>query len=98
MRFSKEDKARHLACWRESGQSISAYVKEHGLVRWTFHKWLRADRECDPCFVEIPSHAITLPVSVSEIFIEKGDVRIRIPLGLSLVELRTVVLGLGITL
>ena len=32
MQYSKEEKARLLAGWEESGKSISAYVKEHGLV------------------------------------------------------------------
>jgi len=98
MHFSKEKKAKLLEDWRESGKSISAFVKENGLVRWTFTKWLNAERNLKPCFVEIPTEAIQATARAGQIVIEKGEVRIHIPLGLSSKELRAVVEGLGVAL
>ena len=44
MNYSREERAKLLEGWRESGKSISAYVKEKGLVRWTFTRWLKAGK------------------------------------------------------
>jgi transposase-like protein len=80
MHYSKEEKAILLEEWRESGKSISAYVKEKGLVRWTFHKWLKAERAGTPCFVEVTTQAIAPLTCKPEIRIEKGGIKIHIPL------------------
>jgi len=48
MNYSAKEKAKLLEGWRRSGKSISAYVKEKGLVRWTFTKWIKAEREQNP--------------------------------------------------
>jgi transposase-like protein len=45
MNYSREERAKLLEGWRRSGKSISAYVREKGLVRWTFTKWLKAERD-----------------------------------------------------
>ena len=58
MNYSREEKAKLLEGWRESGKSISAYVKEKGLVRWTFTKWLKAEREEKSGFVEVPAAVV----------------------------------------
>jgi len=62
MSYSAKEKAKLLEGWRRSGKSISAYVKEKGLVRWTFTKWLKAEREAEPDakpgFVEVPAAAL----------------------------------------
>ena len=82
MKFSTEEKARLLEEWRRSGKSISAYVREKGLVRWTFTKWLKAERETGPCFVEVaaPVMAPWVQAAPQEILIEKGEIKIHIPL------------------
>jgi transposase-like protein len=98
MRFSTEEKAQHLRDWQMSGKSISSYVKEKGLVRWTFTKWLKADREEKQCFVEVTAQATVPAPRVQEIEIEKSDIKIRIPLGLSADEFRMVVEGLRVAL
>jgi len=104
MSYSKEEKAKLLEGWRRSGKSISAYVKEKGLVRWTFTRWLKAERDVEPDaksgFVEIPAAALNSMAHtqrifqstrhVQEILIEKGDVKIHIPLGAGNGELRAV--------
>jgi len=94
MTFSKEEKARLLEDWRRSGKSISAYVRENGLVRWTFTKWLKAERDTKQCFVEVPVGALRPTAQAPEILIENGDVKIHIPLAIGSSELRTVMEGL----
>ena len=95
MRYSKDEKAKLLEDWKASGKSICAYVKEKGLVRWTFTKWLKTDRKGKPSFVEVAVPTKLPSVYTSELLIEKGDVRIHIPLLLSGRELRSVIEVLG---
>ena len=80
MKFSKEEKARLLEDWKQSGKSISAYTRENGIVRWTFTKWLKAERDTKPCFVEIPAGIVQTALHAQEIIIEKGEIKIHIPL------------------
>jgi hypothetical protein len=103
MKFREEEKARLLEGWRESGKSISAYVREQGLVRWTFTKWIKESREADPCFVEVSRHTMlrqgmppVVQAHVPEILIENGGTRIHIPLAIGVSELRAVMEGLGV--
>ena len=98
MTFSKEEKVRLLEDWKHSGKSISAYVRENGLVRWTFTKWLKAQRDTKPCFVEVPAGAMRPAPQALEILIEKGDVKIHIPLAIGSNGLRSVMEGLRGTL
>ena len=95
MQMSKEEKAKHLEDWRRSGKSISAYVRENGLVRWTFTKWLKAERDAKACFVEIPATAVQSAQQAAEILIETGDIKIHIPLAVGSGVLRTVIESLG---
>ena len=98
MQYSAEEKARLLKRWKRSGQSISAYVREQGLVRWTFTKWLKADREGKPRFVEVAAEAIRPTEHKAEIVVEKGDIKIHIPLAIGSGGLRAVTEWLGATL
>ena len=98
MRYSTEEKAMILEEWKRSGKSICSYVKEKGLVRWTFTKWLKAERTAGQGFVEVPAKALQGPTHLPEILIEKGDVKIHIPLGLHRDELCGVMEGLGAAL
>jgi len=95
MNYSKEEKAKLLEGWKRSGKSISAYVKEKGLVRWTFTKWLKAERDSKFRFVEVPAAVLKTTAPVPQILIEKGDVKIHIPLGTCSGELRAVMEWLG---
>ena len=72
MNYSKEEKTKLLEEWRQSGKSISAYAKEKGLVRWTFTKWLKAEREGKPGFVEVPAAVVKAIPQEGEILVEKG--------------------------
>ena len=101
MNYSKDEKAMWLDDWRQSGKSAWAYAKENGLNLQTFKNWTKA--ETKQCFVEVPSNPVPTLVLQSaaqmpEILIEKGDVKIRIPLTIGRCELRAVMEGLGATL
>jgi len=98
MHFSKEEKAKWLEDWRLSGKSICSFTRENGLVRWTFTKWLKAERNSKLSFVEIPAQTTQASARLAQLLIEKGGVRIHIPLGLSSKELRAVIEGLGVAL
>ena len=98
MSFSKEEKARWLEDWEQSGKSISAYVKEKGLVRWTFTRWLKAERGTKRSFVEVPARVMQPREQEPEILIEKGDMKIHIPVVIGGDELRAVIEGLGAAL
>jgi len=95
MNYNAKEKAKLLEGWRRSGKSISAYVKEKGLVRWTFTKWLKAERDSKSGFVEVPAAAMKTITPVPQILIEKGDVKIHIPPGTGGGELRAVMEWLG---
>ena len=91
MKFSKEEKAMWLEDWRQSGKSAYVYAKENGLVPWTFIRWTKEKTENKCCFVEIPATA----VATEEIVIEKGDMKIHVPLTVGTGELRTIISVLG---
>ena len=94
MKFSKEEKAMWLEDWRQSGKSAYVYAKENGLVPWTFIRWTKGKTENECCFVEIP--ATVLPqYRPQEIVIEKGEVKIHVPLTVDAGELRTIISVLG---
>jgi transposase-like protein len=102
MKFSKEEKAMWLEDWIRSGKSAWAYAKENGLIPQTFCGWVRRENPLSQVqakpFVEVPLQRIVSTQITHEILIEKGDVKIRIPLGLSANEFRTILEGLKVSL
>jgi len=98
MNYSEEEKKMWLEDWRLSGKSAWAYAKENGLNWQTFRNWIRSNTEIKQCFVEVPAQVIQRSQPVPEILIEKGDVKIHIPLVIGCGELRSVMEGLGAAL
>ena len=80
MKFSKEEKARKLEDWRKSGKSAWAYAKENGLCPQTFLRWVNPKKKRRKSFVDISTKVQPSFESVKEILIEKGEIRIHIPL------------------
>ena len=95
MNFSTEEKAMWLEDWQQSGKSAWAYANENGLNPRTFVRWTKQGSETERCFVEVPARVIAPRRQASQITIEKGDVRIHIPLSEGCVELRAVMEVLG---
>jgi len=104
MRYSEEEKAMWLEDWKQSGKSAWAYAKENGLNQQTLINWTKAGNETKQNFVEVKaaSSADTVvakqSMSIPEIHIEKGDVKIYIPLVINHNQLRAVMEGLGASL
>jgi hypothetical protein len=96
MHFSKEEKAMWLEDWKRSGKSAWAYAKENGLCPQTFIRWTKPETGNQNCFVEVPAKAMPpLEYNAPEILIEKGDVRIHVPLLVGSDELRAIFGALG---
>jgi len=98
MLYSKEEKEMWLEDWHRSGKSAWAYAKANGLNPQTFAKWTKSGTEAKSCFVEVPAQVIKPTLHLPEILIEKGDVKIHIPLMIGSDELRSVMEGLGAAL
>jgi len=93
MNYSKEEKARLLEDWRQSGKKAWTYAKEKGLIPQTFCSWVKRETKQEHGFVEIRQQTIQ---PTSGILVEKGDVKIYIPLGMSTGELYTIMKGIGL--
>jgi len=103
MKFSEEEKAMWLEDWRQSGKSAWAYAKENGLNPQTFVNWTKTATAVKPGFVEIPVPVIAPAVNAQaayapEVLIEKGDIKIHIPLNIGNSGLRAVIESLGAAL
>jgi transposase-like protein len=97
MRYSEEEKEMWVEDWRQSGKSALAYAKGNGLNAQTFVRWTKAGSEERLSFVEVRQH-LPMPIpspEVCEILIEKGEVKIHLPLSMGRSELRAVMEGLG---
>ena len=95
MKYSEEEKAMWLEDWRQSGKQAWAYAKENGLNPQTFANWTKTGAEEKPCFVELPAPVTADRQHEPEILIEKGEVKIHIPLISGSRELRSVIEWLG---
>ena len=105
MKFSEEERGMWLEDWRQSGKSAWSYAKENGLNPQTFVRWTRTEPKAKIrpedkkiSFVEVPAQVMRIPPQTQEILIEKGEVKIHIPLAIGRNELRAVMEGLGCVL
>jgi hypothetical protein len=93
-----------LEDWKTSGRSAWIYAKENGLNQQTFINWTKATDETKQNFVEVPAvstanAAVVKPsMGIPEILIEKGEMKIYIPIMINHNQLRAVIEGLGATL
>ena len=98
---SKAERAMWLEDWKQSGKSACAYAKENGINQQTFINWTKAWNEPKHNFVEVAAAstaAVKQPMCMPDILIEKGDVKIRIPLVINPNQLRAVIEGIGASL
>jgi transposase-like protein len=94
MKFSKEEKNMWVADWKQSGKKAWAYAKENGLIPQTFCNWAKNESKKTSCFVEVPVQVKLKPEQPQVILIEKGNLRIHIPLSVWLEYPRAVMEGL----
>ena len=94
MNFSKEERAMWLADWKVSGKKAWTYAKENGLIPQTFCSWVKREGKPSTGFVEIPVHRKPKLGLPQEILVEKGDVKIHIPLSVWIEYPGTIMEGL----
>jgi hypothetical protein len=93
-KHSEEEKAMWLEDWKAGGKSLCAYAKENGLNPQTLRNWEKAGAPPQN-FIEVKAHLPETVRYLPEILIEKGAVRIHIPISINRNELRAVIEGLG---
>jgi hypothetical protein len=89
-RYSQEEKGKWLEDWQVSGKSAWAYAKANGLNPQTFIKWAAKPVQSQS-FVEIRAPQ----QENDELLIERGEVKIHIPLGINEAVLLKVVQSLS---
>ena len=95
-RISKEEKVMWLDNWEKSGKKAWAYAKENGLVPQTFINWTKTKlKEVNQPLIEIPGKTFQSTHLIQEILVEKGDIKIHIPLEPVLSELPKIISKLG---
>jgi len=98
MQYSKEEKAKWLEDWRLSGKTAWAYAKENGLVPQTFTNWTKSRSKAKQALVEIPAQILQSTRHHKALTIEKGEIRIHIPLTVDGDELQEFIVTLAAAL
>jgi len=96
MEMSKEEKAMWLEDWSQSGKSAWSYAKENGLIPQTFCGWVKREAKRASGFVEIPVNKRPKQETSQEILIEKGEIKIHIPLPVWIEYPATIMEGLKV--
>jgi len=98
MKYTKEEKAMWLEDWRQSGKGAWVYAKENGLVPQTFTSWTKPRNKNKQPLVEVPAIKLQSSRHVQEILLEKGGVKIHIPLTVDGEELQKFIVTLSAAL
>jgi transposase-like protein len=93
-RYSAEEKAAWLEQWKTSGKGAWVFAEEHGIRGQTFSQWVKKQESGGRQFVEIRAERIAC--CAGEIVVEKGGIKVRLPLGMSGKEIRAVMEGTGV--
>jgi transposase-like protein len=94
MKYSQEEKEMWVEDWVQSGESLGAYAKANGLNAATLKTWA-CGKETVRGFVEVKSAQTEPWPYMPEILIEKGDIKIHLPIGIARTELRGVIESIG---
>jgi transposase-like protein len=94
MKYSQEEKEMWVEDWKGSGESLGVYAKANGLNAATLKSWAYG-KETVQGFVEIKPARAEPRSYMPEILIEKGDIKIHIPLAVNRNELRAVIESIG---
>jgi len=98
MKYTKEEKAMWLEDWRQSGKGAWVYAKENGLVPQTFTSWTKTRNKNKQPLVEVPAQILQSARHAQEILLEKGEVKIHIPLAVDGDELQKFIVTLAAAL
>jgi hypothetical protein len=88
-----EEKAKWLESWKASGKGAWEYAREIGVKGQTFTKWVKKQKGGGKQFVELKGAGTAC--GSGEIIIEKGELTVRLPFGISGKEIRAVMEGIG---
>jgi transposase-like protein len=94
MSISKEEKAMWLEDWKQSGKGAWAYARENGLIPQTFKGWVNQEAKILSGFVEIPDRIKPRQDLHEIIIVEKGEIKIHIPLFVWTENSRSILEGL----
>jgi transposase-like protein len=89
-KYSAEEKVKMLEGWKSSGKGAWEYARAIGVKGQTFSKWVKKETG-GRRFVEIKPKIRAETCIVPEIIVERGEIRVRLPLGTGGEELRTVI-------
>jgi hypothetical protein len=92
-RYSTEEKAALLERWKVSGKVAWVFAQENGIKGQTFSKWVKRQEGGGKRFIEIRPAGFAC--RRGEIVIEKGDIKVHLPFGMSGKEIRVVMEGAG---
>jgi len=90
MSYSNEEKAMWLEDWQKSGKKAWSYALENGLIPQTFLKWTKAGIKTKQDFVEVRPVAGGMNHAL-QITIEKGDIKIHLPICATSNDLSTII-------
>ena len=85
-----EEKEGLIESWKASGKARRSFAQEHGISPQTFCKWVSKANNSSG-FVELKAiEKLSEPAISREIILERGETKIRVPLGISQTEMETV--------
>jgi transposase-like protein len=93
-RRAQEKWSHHITAWEQSGLSMAAYARQHGLSPVTLSSWkrrLRLAPRPEVAFVEVGMASAARPA----LEVELGAYRVRVPAELPAETLRGVFVALG---
>ena len=79
-RISNDEKSRILEDWKKSGKAMRSYAKENGIIPQTFIRWVKLEGEGKQKFVEVSIRDKQHGLTQQEIILEKGDLKIHVPI------------------
>ena len=94
MKYNKEEKAMWLEDWKQSGKKAWTYAQENGLIPQTFCSWVKREDQIASGFIEIPKQIKPDKEQTREIMIEKGDIKIHVPVSVWAEDSRAIMEGL----
>jgi hypothetical protein len=93
-RYSEEEKRMWVEDWKASGSGQYTYAKANGLNPTTLKNWVK-ESSGPQDFVEVKPE-LPVPMGyIPEILIEKGDIKVHIPVAINRQDLRAVIQSLG---
>jgi hypothetical protein len=93
-RYSEEEKRMWVEDWMESGSGQYTYAKRNGLNPATLKNWAK-EAGGSQDFVEVTPQLPVPMGCIPEILIEKGDIKVHIPVAINRQDLRAVIQSLG---